>query len=77
MRAHPPKIVSMFKIKKIPLSEIKYLPNKYENPVAVNIYDDKTAIILWAKEPIAIVIKNKEIAAGYKSYFELMWKIAR
>ncbi|MBS3075774.1 helix-turn-helix domain-containing protein [Candidatus Pacearchaeota archaeon] len=65
------------KIKKIPLSEIKYLPNKYENPVAVNIYDDKTAIILWAKEPIAIVIKNKEIAAGYKSYFELMWKIAR
>ena len=64
------------KIKKIPLSEIKYLPNKYENPVAVNIYDDKTAIILWAKEPIAIVIKNKEIAAGYKSYFELMWKEA-
>ena len=62
---------------KIPLAEIRYLPQKYENPVSVNIYGDKTAIILWATEPIAIVIKNKEIAEAYKNYFELMWKIAK
>jgi len=62
---------------KIPLAEIKYLPEKYSSPVAVNIYNDKTAIILWAKEPIAIVIKNKEISEGYKNYFEIMWKIAK
>ena len=62
---------------RIPLAEIKYLPEKYSNPVAVNIYKDKTAIILWAKEPIAILIKNKEIANAYKTYFELMWRIAR
>ncbi|MEK6859675.1 MAG: helix-turn-helix domain-containing protein [Nanoarchaeota archaeon] len=65
------------KISRIPLAEIKYLPQKYANPVAVNIYNDKTAIILWAKEPIAILIKNKEIANAYKTYFELMWKIAK
>jgi len=65
------------KIKKIPLAEIKYLPQKYSNPVALNIYNDKTAIILWATEPIAILIKNKEIAEAYKQYFELMWKIAK
>lgn len=62
---------------RIPLAEIKYLPQKYSNPVSVNVYNDKTAIILWAKEPIAISIKNKEIADAYKTYFELMWKIAR
>ncbi|MBS3078901.1 hypothetical protein J4218_02155 [Candidatus Pacearchaeota archaeon] len=62
---------------KIPLSEIRYLPEKYSNPVAVNIYNDKTAIILWAKEPIAILIKNKEIASAYKNYFELMWNTAK
>ena len=63
---------------KIPLSEIRYLPQKYTSPLAVNIYGDKVAIILWSKEnPIAIVIKNKEISEGYKKYFELMWKIAR
>jgi sugar-specific transcriptional regulator TrmB len=63
---------------KIPLSEVKYLPEKYSSPLAVNIYGEKVAIILWSKEnPFAIVIKNKEIAEGYKSYFELMWKVAK
>ena len=64
-------------ISNIPLAEIKYLPEKYANPVSVNIYEDKTAIILWASEPIAILIKNKEITEAYKTYFELMWKIAK
>ena len=62
---------------KIPLSEIRYLPQKYANPLAINIYRDKVAIILWKKQPIAIVIKNSEIAESYRSYFELTWKIAR
>ena len=62
----------------IPLSEIKYLPQKYSSPLAVNIYGNKVAIILWSKEnPLAIVIKNKEISEGYKKYFELLWKIAK
>src|SRR3989338_5499155 len=46
-------------IKKLPFAEIRYLPKKYSNPVSVNIYEDKTAIILWAKEPVAILIKEK------------------
>ncbi|HLC78472.1 MAG TPA: helix-turn-helix domain-containing protein [Candidatus Nanoarchaeia archaeon] len=63
---------------KIPLSEIKYLPAEYSSPLAINIYGDKVAIILWSKEnPLAIVIKNKEISSGYGKYFELLWKIAR
>jgi HTH-type transcriptional regulator, sugar sensing transcriptional regulator len=64
-------------IKRIALAEIRYLPSKYSSPVAVNIYDDKTAIILWATEPIAILIKNKEISEGYRNYFEILWKIAK
>ncbi len=63
---------------KIPLSEIKYLPQKYTSPLAINIYGDKVAIILWSKEnPLAIVIKNKEISEGYRKYFEVMWKTAK
>ncbi len=62
----------------LPLAEIRYLPQKYSSPLAVNIYGNKVAIILWSKEnPFAIVIKQKEIAEGYKKYFELMWKIAK
>ncbi len=63
--------------KSIPLSEIRYLPQKYANPLAINIYGNKVAIILWKKSPIAIVIKEQEIADSYKKYFELVWKIAR
>lgn len=66
------------KTKKIPLSEVRYLPEKYSSPLAVNIYGDKVAIILWSKEnPLAIVIKQKEIADGYKKYFEIMWQVAK
>ncbi len=63
---------------KIPFAEIKYLPQKYASPVAVNIYGDKVAIILWSKEnPTVLVIKNKEISEGYKKYFEILWRIAK
>ena len=62
----------------IPLSEIKYLPQKYTSPLAVNIYGDKVALIMWSKEnPFAIVIDQKEIADSYRNYFEMMWKGAR
>jgi len=65
-------------IPKIPLSEIKFLPEKYSSPLAINIYGEKIAIILWSKEnPFAVVIKNKEISEGYRKHFNLMWNIAR
>jgi len=63
---------------KVPYSEIKYLPEKYSSPLAVNVYGDKVALILWSKEnPLAIVIKNREISEGYRKYFEFMWKEAK
>jgi sugar-specific transcriptional regulator TrmB len=61
----------------IPLSEIRFLPQKYSSPLAINIYGEKVALILWSKEnPFAVVIKNKDLSDGYKKYFELMWKSA-
>ena len=66
------------RVHKIPLSEIRHLPQKYSSPLAVNIYGNKVALILWNKEkPLAIVIKNKEISEGYRKYFELLWRVAK
>lgn len=63
---------------KIPLSEVRYLPEKYSSPMAINIYGDKIAIILWSKlSPFAIVVKQKEIADGYRKHFEMIWKAAK
>lgn len=58
-------------------ADIRFLPQKYAGPLAINIYGDKTAIILWSAKPLAIVIKNKEITEGYKNYFDIIWKIAK
>lgn len=72
------RIIASSDIGKIPFSEIRLLPQKYANPLAVNIYGNKVAIILWKKDnPIAIVIRDGAISAGYRKYFELMWKGAK
>jgi sugar-specific transcriptional regulator TrmB len=63
---------------KVPLSEIRYLPKKYSSNMAINIWADKVAIILWKKEkPLAIFIKDQEISDAYRKHFELMWNLAR
>jgi sugar-specific transcriptional regulator TrmB len=64
-------------VKGIPLSKIRYVPKEYSTPAATNIYGDKVSIVLWAEDPIAILIQNKEIAEGYRRYFELVWKTAK
>jgi len=63
---------------KIPLAELRYLPKEYSTPAAINIYGNNVAIIHWSKEnPFAILIKQKEIADGYRKYFQLLWKSAK
>ncbi len=64
-------------VSKIPLSEARFLPSKYGSPVAINIYGNSVAIVVWTDEPAAILIKNREVADGYRKYFDLMWSIAK
>ena len=66
------------KQRRIPLAEVRYVPTKYASPAATNIYGDSVSIILWRKHnPFAIVIKDREIAEGYRKYFELVWNVAK
>lgn len=66
------------KDRKIRLAQIRYLPKDYHNPAAMNIYGDKVAIIHWSKDnPFVILIRDKEIAEGYRNYFNLLWNMAK
>lgn len=65
------------KVKKYRFSQIAYLPNEYESHTTIYIYGSKVAIVLWAENPFAILISQKEIADGYRKYFNLMWGIAK
>ncbi|MBI4450383.1 BlaI/MecI/CopY family transcriptional regulator [Candidatus Woesearchaeota archaeon] len=61
----------------IPLAEVRYLSKEFATPVSTNIYGDNVAIIQWSHEPVAILIKNKDIAQAYRNYFSLLWKMAK
>lgn len=61
---------------KYPYTQVKTIFPEFNTPAVFNIYKNKTALILWSKNPIVIVIENKEITDSFKHYFELLWKIA-
>ena len=58
-------------------TNVRYFDLKTKSPVSTNIYGDKIAIIIWSKNPEAVVIKNKLAAKAYKEYFEELWKSAK
>ncbi len=59
------------------LSELKHLPKEYFSPLHVEIYENNVAIIDWNKPITTIIINKKEIVNQYRSYFNLLWKIAK
>ncbi len=61
----------------VPLSQVRYLPESFASLVSTNIYGNKAAIILWISDPVAILIKQSDIAQTFKNYFDLLWNLAK
>ncbi len=60
------------------LREIRFLDEMKDMETVVYIYGNKLAILTFMKkEPIAIIIENKEIADSQRILFESLWKIAK
>lgn len=78
----PLKIIFSEEIKKqkrekeLKLSKIKYLPDSYITPSTTFVYGDKVAIINWSVEPMAFLMRSKQVADSYKSFFDVLWKFA-
>lgn len=63
---------------KMPHTKVRFLPKPFDSSVTINIYDTKTALITWREEePLGILIENEAIAKGMRTYFELIWKMAK
>jgi sugar-specific transcriptional regulator TrmB len=58
-------------------TEVKYMPEGYISPAAIDIFEDYTYIFVWEKKPFVFMIKNKTIAESFKTYFNFLWKIAK
>ncbi|MEA3413973.1 MAG: helix-turn-helix domain-containing protein [Nanoarchaeota archaeon] len=63
------------KVTKQKIIQTKYSTTKSE--ATTIIFGDYVSIHLLTQKPLAILIKNKEIAESYKNYFESLWKQAR
>jgi hypothetical protein len=64
-------------VSKLPLTKVRTIPKEFSTPAVINIYGNKVAIILWTKNPLAFIVKNKEYADSFRNYFELLWKISK
>jgi len=58
-------------------SEHRTLSSIAPSPAVTNIYGDKIAIVIWTDEPEGIIIENKAAAQAYKSYFDVLWSVAK
>ncbi len=57
-------------------SQIRFLPETFDAPVPIIVYNDKVFMMIW---PIMqmVLVKNKHVADMYRDYFNVLWKVSR
>lgn len=60
-----------------PLLERRFNPGIYNTPATTWVYGDKIAIIVWSEQPLATLIRSKEVASSYKQFFEILWNTSK
>lgn len=58
-------------------SEVRFLPQYLMNNMIILFYKNKSFIFFLAKDTIGLLIENKEVTKGFKSYFDAFWKVAK
>jgi len=66
-------------LNKMPYTEARHLPMKYDSPVSTNICGNKVILFIWHEDSNITVIEidSAEVAKSYQNYFELIWKLAK
>ena len=59
--------------------QARLLPSKFTSPIAINVYGNKTAILLGSGyiEPVSILIEDGGLADDFKNYFNLLWSLSK
>ena len=61
----------LYSSKKYSGTIIRYI--QHTSPVAINIYKDRTIIIIFSKRINSISIKSSDVANSFIEYFKLLW----
>jgi sugar-specific transcriptional regulator TrmB len=59
-----------------PNTDVRYMPEGYMSPAAIDIIDGYVYIFIWEEKPFVFMIKNDSIAESFKHYFKFLWNIA-
>ena len=62
------------KIRKMPLSEVRYTPKEFEAITETVIFRDNVCIMVYCEEPYGFLIPEKEVADSYKRFFGCLWE---
>ena len=61
---------------KMPLCEMRPLPQHYYSEVVWWLYGNKLVLTFWTETPVAVVMESDELARSFKNFFELVWRLA-
>jgi len=65
------------KLRREVTGEIKFLPKEYRYPATTVLCDSKVIFFIFKEPPTAFLIESRELYDSFKSYFEIVWNIAR
>ena len=58
-------------------TSVRYLPKQFPSPHWIDIFPEAVLFVMVVTTPIAFVVRNKELANSFKSYFKIMWSISK
>ncbi|MFC1768984.1 TrmB family transcriptional regulator [Nanoarchaeota archaeon] len=64
-------------LNKKPITKIKFLPHEFAQLQETIIIGDSVGIAIFTDNPYGVLIKDKEVADGYRKQFEILWKKAK
>jgi sugar-specific transcriptional regulator TrmB len=59
---------------KMKLTQVRYLTNQLVSPNWIDIYANAVLFVMVLNNPIAFVVRDKELANSFRAYFEIVWK---
>lgn len=71
-----PAIKRAKELKKLKMTEIRFIDTEKLIPLSFWVYENKVVIILWESE-IGISIENIETAEAFRDYFSILWNTGK
>ncbi len=59
--------------RKMKLTEVRYLSNHLVSPNWIDIFPSAVLFVMVLQNPIAFVVRDRELANSFRAYFDIMW----